>query len=201
MRCRFAGRGGRARLLLRTRVSARREAHFRQRRRTLAGRTGCGLCGTESLAQLQLPLPRVSAEAAATVAPAALDRAVAALAAQQPLQHLTGGMHAAAWCTVDGALHAVREDVGRHNALDKLIGALLRGGVDTAPGFALVTSRASFEMAQKAARAGMGLLAAMSAPTRLAIDTAAQAGVTLAAFVRDGRATIYSHPQRMAWAS
>jgi FdhD protein len=176
-------------LVLRLTISARCEMRLKQRRRNLAGRTGCGLCGQDSLEGVLRVPPRVLAP---TVAPAALARAMRELAAAQPLQQRSGGLHAAAWCAPDGHLHLLREDVGRHNALDKLIGALVRGGSDTRAGFVAVTSRASYEMVQKAAQAGIGLLAAVSAPTHLAIRTAQDCGLTLAGFVREGRATVYA---------
>jgi FdhD protein len=184
-------------LTLHLRVTARCEARFKTRRRALTGRTGCGLCGTESLAEVRRTQRHVVADAAAQVSMRALSAATTALLAQQPLQHLTGGVHAAAWCALDGRVLVVREDVGRHNALDKLIGALLHARIDVRGGFALITSRASFEMVQKATAAGIGLLAAVSAPTQMAIESADTAGLTLLGFVREGRATAYAHPQRL----
>jgi len=182
---------------LQLRVTARCEALLKERRRSMAGRTGCGLCGTDNLDQVfrppQRPVPPLpDALAADEALVAALSRAMRELAAAQPLQQRTGGIHAAAWCGIDGAVRWVREDVGRHNALDKLIGAMARDGVDASQGFAAVTSRASFEMVQKAALAGMPMLAAVSAPTHLAIRTAQACGLRLAGFVRDGRATLYA---------
>ena len=187
-----AGREG---TVLRLRVTARSEARLKSRRRAMAGRTGCGLCGVDSLDALTHELNPVTATQ--TFKLQAVSRAMAALVARQPLQHLTGGVHAAAWCRADGVPELVREDVGRHNALDKLAGALARAGIDAAQGFIVVTSRASYEMVHKAARPGAGLLAAVSAPTQRAITVADRAGLTLAGFVRDERATVYSHPQRL----
>ena len=166
-----------------------------QTRRTRTGRTGCGLCGMDSLAQFESSAPQVQHRT--RIAPSALHRAMAALPARQHLHQLTGAAHAAAWADVDGHLLLVREDIGRHNALDKLIGAMARSGVSPAAGFCVLTSRASYEMAQKAARADIGMLAAVSAPSALAVRVAEQAGMTLAGFVRNGQHALYSHPERI----
>lgn len=171
-------------------VTAGCEQRLKQRRRTLAGRTGCGLCGVESLAQLGAVRP--AAVTAPALADGALARALAALPAAQPLNARCGGLHGAAWCRPDGELLLAREDIGRHNALDKLTGALARRGVDTGGGFVLMSSRASHELVHKAAMAGVGLLACMSAPSSLAIATARGVGLQLWAFVREGRATRYA---------
>ncbi|GAB4478269.1 MAG: formate dehydrogenase accessory sulfurtransferase FdhD [Burkholderiaceae bacterium] len=171
-------------------------AHLKARRRTLAGRTGCGICGTESLAQVLRPLPDLSAVALCVTA-AALRRAHARLAAAQPLQRATGAAHVAVFCERDGAIVLAREDVGRHNALDKLIGALVRARIDARAGFALVTSRASVEMVQKSATAGIALLAAVSAPTALAVRTAAACGQTLIGFARGAAFNVYTRPDRL----
>ncbi len=182
--------------VLRLQINARCEARFKERRRWLAGRTGCGLCGVESLDQLTMTVPRF--DGSLRIDSSALQRAMQGLLEHQPLQHLTGAAHAAAWCHADGSVALVREDVGRHNALDKLAGALARQAtLHAADGFIAVTSRASYEMVHKAARAGVGLLAAVSAPTRRAIALADEAGLTLTGFVRDTRTTVYTHPQRL----
>ena len=178
---------------LRLTVSSRCFEALKGRRRTLAGRTGCGLCGTDSLAQVQRVLPEVPTTA---VAPAALAAAQRGLRQWQALQQLTGATHAAAWCGLGGAVLVVREDIGRHNALDKLIGAMARARIDAATGFVCITSRASFEMVQKAAMAGVGLLAAVSAPTTLAVDTAQACGLALAGFVRGDDFVAYTFPER-----
>ncbi|WP_306478005.1 formate dehydrogenase accessory sulfurtransferase FdhD [Methyloversatilis sp.] len=175
---------------VRMQVSNRAFEALKARRRSLAGRTGCGLCGVDSLGQVAREVARVSARP--RVDDLAIHRAFAALGESQALHALTGSVHAAGWATSDGTLAAVREDVGRHNALDKLIGAILRAGIDPAQGFAVVTSRASYEMVLKLASVGGGLLAAISAPTGLAIDLATRTGVTLCGFVRDGRMAIYT---------
>ena len=182
-------------ITLRLQVSAAAFARLKAHRRAMAGRTGCGLCGTESLAAVARALPVYTGALRCT--PAAIEQAMAGMAARQPLQQLTGAVHAAAWCTADGTVVHLREDIGRHNALDKLIGALATAGVDASAGFIAVTSRASFEMVQKAAIAGVGLLAAVSAPTTLAVATAERAGLTLAGFARHHGAVIYTHPGRI----
>ncbi|KQV89007.1 formate dehydrogenase accessory sulfurtransferase FdhD [Pelomonas sp. Root1237] len=171
-------------------VTAACEQRLKVRRRTLAGRTGCGLCGVESLALLGALQP--AAVSAPTLAPQALDRALAALPAAQVLNARCGGLHGAAWCLPSGELLLVREDIGRHNALDKLTGALARCDADARKGFVLMSSRASFELVHKTAMAGVGLLACMSAPSSLAIATARGLGLELWAFVREGRATRYA---------
>jgi FdhD protein len=175
---------------VRLQVSNRAFEALKARRRSLAGRTGCGLCGVDSLGQVSREVKPVTARP--LVDEAAIHRAFVALGEGQALHALTGSVHAAAWAHADGTLFAVREDVGRHNALDKLIGAVALAGLDTAQGFAVVTSRASYEMVLKLASVGGGLLAAISAPTGLAIDLAQRSGVTLCGFVRDGRMAIYT---------
>ena len=186
---------GAAGVTIQMRIAEARFAALKSRRRALAGRTGCGLCGVESLAQVARPLPPLAA--GLTITTTALRQALAHLQAHQPLHASTGGVHAAAWADRAGKVLALREDVGRHNALDKLIGALARAGIDPGAGFALVTSRASFEMAQKAVAAGIPILAAVSAPTGYAIRLASEAGLCLAGFVREHRHVVYSHPQRI----
>jgi len=182
-------------LVVAVRLTARRAAVLKERRRTLAGRTGCGLCGVESLAHFDRA--QASTSARQRFDAARLSAAMVQMARAQPLRELTGATHAAAWLAADGTLAALREDVGRHNALDKTIGALARAGVDAAGGALLVTSRASYEMVQKAAAAGAGLLAAVSAPTALAIRTAQELGLTLVGFARDGRHVVYAHAWRL----
>jgi len=184
------------------RIAAGAMARLKGARSARLGKTGCGLCGVDSLDYFEqeacLPEPDAQALPTQRIAAAALHRAMSELAARQHLHQATGAVHAAGWAGPDGALLCVREDVGRHNALDKLVGALAHAGVAPDAGFAVVTSRASFEMVQKAARAGFGLLAAISAPTALAVRMAEGAGLTLAGFVRGGRHVVYSHPQRLA---
>ena len=159
------------------------------RRRSMTGRTSCGLCGVETVEQL----PQAQKLAPAPPVPArAIFSALANLDRNQTLNSLTHAVHAAAFCSRDGAIRAVREDVGRHNALDKLIGALLREGVSPREGFILVTSRASFEMVEKAAIFGVTTLVAISAPTSLAIERAEALGLTLAAIARPDSMMIFS---------
>lgn len=170
-------------------------AKLKERRRILTGRSGCGLCGLESLEQAIPPLKPVTANL--QVQHAALQNGLAGLEAAQALKREIGGVHGAAWCNADGEVELVREDVGRHNALDKLLGALQRQS-HSAEGFVIVSSRASYEMVAKVAALGIPLLAAVSAPTSLAIELANQYGVTLAAYVQPGRHLIYTHADRMA---
>ncbi len=178
-------------------ISSACEARLKQRRRAMAGRTGCGLCGVETLGEVLRQLPPVAA-GARPIPLASVLRAMRALRAGQPLHDLTGATHAAGWADAQGRVRLVREDVGRHNALDKLVGALARLGEPPGAGMALVSSRASFEMVQKCAAAGIGVLAAVSAPTALAIRVAQTTNVALLGFVRNADATLYTHPERIA---
>jgi len=163
-------------------------AQLKDRRRQLTGRSGCGLCGVDSLEHAIRPAPAVTPFQPSTQA---IERALAQLPEHQIEGQATGASHAAAWISADGDLQLIREDVGRHNALDKLIGA--RNGY-FAQGFALITSRASYEMVHKACVAGIGALVAVSAPTSLAVDIASQAGLTLIGFARPGRYQTYGTP-------
>lgn len=165
------------------------------RTRRLTGRTGCGICGADSVAAVLKTLHRV--EDNVSVPASAIRGALDSLVSHQPLNAEAGAVHAAGWAGLDGAIRVVREDVGRHNALDKLIGALLAAGADPKDGFVVVTSRASFEMVQKATVLGAPLLAAISGPTGLAVRIARQAGLTLVGFARPGGHTVYTHPQRL----
>ena len=174
-------------------VSSACEWRLKERRRTLAGRTGCGLCGTDSLSQVRRalsPVPpfQVSAED--------VIKAEASLRDWQHIQQLTGATHAAAWVDRTGQILRVREDIGRHNALDKLIGDLVRHKVSPSNGFLCITSRASFEMVQKAVVFGAGVLVAVSAPTALAIEVAQASNLALAGYVRGGNLVAYSFPER-----
>jgi FdhD protein len=166
-----------------------------KRRRAMTGPVGCGLCGIDSLEQAQRALPPVRADL--RMPQQLIAGASAALRAQQPLHDQTHAVHAAGFVTADQGLIATREDVGRHNALDKLIGHLKHTGVDPANGAIVMTSRLSVELVQKAAFAGCPVLIAVSAPTALAVRTAETAGITLAAFARGGGFDLYSHPERI----
>lgn len=175
-------------------VSSACEWRLKERRRTLAGRTGCGLCGTDSLSMVKqspVSLPSLSVQKSAVAA------AMRAFRDYQPRQKLTGATHAAAWCRLDGSLEIVREDVGRHNALDKLIGAVLTAKLSPQDRFIAITSRASFEMVQKTARIGVSVMAAVSAPTALAVDLAVESNILLMGFVRSDGLVAYSFTDRL----
>lgn len=180
---------------IRMQISSERMHGLKTRRRNLAGRTGCGLCGIDSLQQFARPLPSVAD--GSRVQAAAIHAALSELGSWQSLHEATGAAHAAGLASLDGRLLMVREDVGRHNALDKLIGAMARHHVHPHSGFLVVTSRASYEMVQKAINAGACLLAAVSSPTGLAVRLAEKHGLTLAGFVRLGKHVLYAHPERV----
>lgn len=169
-----------------------------RRRRNLTGRTGCGLCGTETLEAAVRGRTRVGAGPQVSVD--GLHAAIVQLESRQPLNARTGSVHAAAWVVPGQGIYCVREDVGRHNALDKAIGALVRARADLDAGYMLVTSRASYEMVQKAATVGVAFLAAFSAPTAFAIRQAERSGLTLVAFARRDRHVVYTHAQRLVGA-
>ncbi len=175
-------------------VPSRREV-LAARRRRLVGASGCGLCGIASLFEATRPPPRVTAAARFTAAE--ISRAVASLAGNTPLGEETRAVHAAGFWQPQGGLVAVREDVGRHNALDKLAGALYAADTVAGDGIVVLTSRVSVELVQKAARIGAGVLAAMSAPTALAARTAEAAGITLVAVARDDGFELFVHPERV----
>lgn len=157
---------------------------LKDRRRQLTGRTGCGVCGIDSIDMLDLQPAPLPPSLIRVDLPAALARASAGLREHQTLMRETGGVHAAAWCTPDGDIVHVFEDVGRHNGLDKLIGHLALSGADMRHGFVFLSSRGSYELARKAARMRIPLLATISAPSSLAISIATQAGMKLAGFCR-----------------
>jgi len=184
---------GKAGIELHAAIPQARHDALLQRRRNLEGRSGCGLCGVEALQDAQRPVRHV--ETPDEVSMAQVQSALAALAQQQPLNARSGGVHAAGFMHAGGLL--VREDVGRHNALDKLVGAMARAGLAPARGFLVMSSRASYEIVHKAAAAGIGIVVAISAPTDLAIRTAEEAGITLAAFARGDALNLYAHPHRL----
>jgi FdhD protein len=165
------------------------------RPRTLEGRSSCGLCGVQRLADAVRPLPRVSEGVA--ISHQAVQRALDALADSQALGRLTRATHAAAFADGEGRILLSREDVGRHNALDKLAGAMAVANLDAAAGFLLVTSRCSFEMVEKAVRIGCPILVAVSAPTELAIRKAEEAGLTLVALARSDGHMVFTRADRL----
>ncbi|RYG62472.1 formate dehydrogenase accessory sulfurtransferase FdhD, partial [bacterium] len=166
-----------------------------ERRRNLTGRTGCGVCGAETVEDaIRRPAP--VADGGGTTREL-LVAALRKLRGLQPLGAQTGSLHAAAWVTWEGEVQFVREDVGRHNALDKLIGAKLRRGESFEDGYAMVTSRASYEMVQKTATLGIRMLVAVSAPTALGVELARDCNVTLVGFAREEQQVVYSHPDRV----
>ena len=176
-------------------IPALRAEALGSRGRSLPGYGGYGVCGSRDIESVLRAPPRI--DSALRIDESALHRALAALHARQPLNAATGATHAAGFADAGGELLLVREDVGRHNALDKLIGAMASAGIDAGSGFAIVTSRASYELAMKAAQAGIPLLAAISAPTTLAIALAESAGLCLVGFARDGHCSVYAHHQRL----
>ncbi|UPG85177.1 formate dehydrogenase accessory sulfurtransferase FdhD [Luteibacter aegosomatis] len=163
--------------------------------RLMPGRSGCGMCGSRELEDV-VRHPAPVAEGPVLDA-AAVERALQGLRERQPINAFTGSVHAAAWARANGDIVLVREDVGRHNALDKLIGAMSVEGIGTRDGFVVITSRASYEMVTKAAVAGMAVVVAISAPTALAVHLARECRVTLIGFARTGRFNVYSHPERL----
>lgn len=175
-------------------LSSRRFSGLKERRRAMAGRTGCGVCGIEQLDDLFRPLAPLPFTQ--TFSLSNLDTALAQLNLIQPVGQLTGCTHAAAWITPEGELLGGCEDVGRHVALDKMLGIKARE-TSWQCGAALVSSRASYEMVQKTAMCGIEILFAVSAATSLAVDVAERCNLTLVGFSKPGRATVYSHPQRL----
>jgi formate dehydrogenase accessory protein FdhD len=171
-------------------IDRRRFSLLATRRRNLAGRSGCGLCGVDSLKAALRPLPQLAISVSPPVD--AIRRALAALPAAQRINSETHSVHAAAWADMKGDILLVREDVGRHNALDKLIGAMALAGTDPAAGFAVITSRCSMEMVQKAVTVGMPTLVAISAPTTLALKLAEESRLQMIALARADSLTIYT---------
>jgi FdhD protein len=181
---------------LRMDISSALAAQLDARRRHVAGPSGCGLCGLESLEQAMRTPPRV--DAALNVTPAMIESAIAALPALQRINQLTRAVHAAAFWQPAAGLVALREDVGRHNALDKLAGALARAGIAAAQGMVLLTSRVSIELVQKVALMGAPIIVAVSAPTALAVRVADSAGITLIGVAREDGFEIFTHAGRIA---
>ncbi|QYK42139.1 MAG: formate dehydrogenase accessory sulfurtransferase FdhD [Paracoccaceae bacterium] len=177
-------------------INADRDAALAARRRFMAGPVGCGLCGIDSLEQAGRALPVVT-DRGVRLSRADVLGATDALRAHQPLHDQTRATHAAGFLRPGAGIVLAREDVGRHNALDKLIGAMARQGIDPAAGAFVMTSRLSVELIQKCAMAGCPAILAVSAPTAQAVRLADAAGITLAAFVRGGGFDLYSHPHRV----
>ncbi len=172
-----------------------RKGRAAARSRSMEGRSSCGLCGVTRLAQAVRPLSPLAE--GLTVRRGAIEAALDRLEQAQALGRLTRAMHAAAFADASGGVALLREDVGRHNALDKLVGGAARTGLDPATGFAVITSRCSYEMVEKAAVAGFPLLVAISAPTALAIRKARECGMTLVALARADGCTVFTGPERI----
>ena len=182
-------------MLVQMHIAAERFMQLKNKRRNLTGRTGWGLCGAESLDHaIRHPSPVNHQH---VMRASLLFAGMQAMQELQPLQQRSGATHAAAWMDANGMISCVREDVGRHNALDKLIGALVQAKTNFTQGAVFITSRASYEMVQKAASMNIGIIAALSAPTSLAIKLAEEANVTLAGFVKRDSHVIYAHPERL----
>ena len=176
-------------------IASERFQALKARRRSMSGRSGCGLCGIDSLAAVQTDLPKVMR--GSVIQAADIQTALADLHKHQHLRSQTGAAHGAAWVE-QGIIRHAFEDIGRHNALDKLLGFGARGQIDWQQGFVLISSRASYEMVAKAAMLGIGCVVAVSAPTALAVRMAEAAGITLAGFARPQQFGVYSHPQFIA---
>ena len=176
-------------------IATERFVALKDKRRNLTGRTGCGLCGAETLEQaIRHPLAvKSTAHFTAKQIHAGMD----SMKSMQRLQRFTGATHAAAWMNAQGSIELVREDVGRHNALDKLIGAMATRRMDFSAGAALITSRASYEMVQKSATVGIGFVAAISGPTSLAVRLAQETDLTLIGFTRNRGHVVYANGQRL----
>lgn len=176
-------------------IPLERAAILGERARNIAGRTGCGICGIAEMEQVMRALPVLPRSE--PINASAINAAIAALPDYQTCNKLTGAVHAAGFATAGGELLLVREDVGRHNALDKLIGAIARAGLSPASGMVVITSRCSMEMVQKTVTLGCPVLVAVSAPTSLAVQIADDSGLTIAAFARGDGFNLYTHPGRV----
>lgn len=176
-------------------ITAAKLSELLRRQRNLTGRTGCGLCGAQTVEDaIRQPTP---VHGGVSIDVKSLHAVLMDLRGRQEINLRTGSVHAAAWVLPDSGIQLVREDVGRHNALDKVIGAVVRAGGDFASGYFVVTSRASYEMVQKAVTVGGTLLAAVSAPTAFAVRLAEAAGLTLIGFAREHQHVVYAHPSRL----
>lgn len=180
-------------IVVKLEISAKRFMTLKEIRRNLTGRTGCGLCGVETIDQAIRMHEPVSHRN--PVSEALLSAGMKNMQVLQPMHAACGATHAAAWMNLEGEIVCVREDVGRHNALDKLIGFLASEKCNFSKGVVLITSRASYEMVQKCASMGVGLIAAISAPTSLAVRLATDAGVTLVGYMREHSYVAYAHPE------
>ena len=182
-------------------LATRQFSQLQSKRRLLMGASGCGICGKEALSQIRQQKSTDSPPQTPTslaIKYAVIQKAAKQINQHQPLQRLTGGSHGAAWCNAQGEIELVREDIGRHNALDKLIGACMRQGFSE-EGFMLITSRASFEMVQKAANGNCQVLVALSAATGMAIDIAQEANMTLIGFAQESRHVVYCGEERISY--
>ncbi len=182
-------------ILLKLELAPHRFAPFAERVRSATGTSGCGICGITNLEQALRSLPPLEVKSATTSA--AIFRALGALPRHQLLNAATGAVHAAAFCSTDGDILAVREDIGRHNAFDKLIGHLLRSRVEPSSGFVLLTSRCSYELVEKAVMAGIPALVTISAPTTLAIERARSCDLLLVCLARPDSLLVVHDPHRM----
>lgn len=182
-------------ILVRVTLSQSRLEPILGRARLRVSESSCGLCGMDNIAQVLRPLPQVEAKFATTRL--AIHAALEALPEDQPLSKATGAVHAAAFCSPDGTIRQVREDVGRHNALDKLIGAVARAGQRFDDGFFLLTARCSYELVEKTVQVGCPLLVTISAPTSLAVERAQQASLTLVALARRDSMLVLNDPHKM----
>ncbi len=180
-------------IVIQLEIATSRAFLLKKKMRSMLGKTGCGLCGIDSLESISL-LPMKTITSQKSIAIESVLEAMKNMKNHQHLHSLTGGTHAAGWANSEGEIHLLREDIGRHNALDKLIGGLTKKNFKANTGIILISSRASFEMVQKTTSIGCGILAAVSAPTALAIELAKNARMVLLGFLRKNNAVIYTNP-------